>query len=135
MQGISLVTLFLRVGVHTTTFQHHNTPSRKTTERRHNDLYIDHSFLDMPPPQKETVQSLQKNDYVNCCFDGFWLVALIEMVNSAEKDYLCTFLHPHGPSTQFHWSRGNDKGYVPVIKIIMKIGIHTTSVWKNIIYH
>ena len=62
-------------------------------------IYIDHSFFDMPPPQKETVQSLQKNDYVTSCFDGFWLVALIEMVNSAEKDYLCTFLHTHGPST------------------------------------
>ena len=82
----------------------------------------------MPPPQEETVQSLQKNDYVTCCFDSFWWVTLIEMVNSAEKDYLCTFLHPHGPSTQFHWPRGNDNGYVPVTKIIMKIGIPTTSV-------
>jgi len=128
MQGISLVTLFLEVGVHTTSFQHHDTPSRKKQLSVDTTIYIDHSFLDMPPPQEETVQSLQKNDYVTCCFDSFWWVTLIEMVNSAEKDYLCTFLHPHGPSTQFHWPRGNDNGYVPVTKIIMKIGIPTTSV-------
>ena len=129
MQGISLVTLFISGS----RSAHHFIPTSQYTIQKKQlsvdtTIYIDHSFLDMPPPQEETVQSLQKNDYVTCCFDSFWWVALIEMVNSAEKDYLCTFLHPHGPSTQFHWPRGNDKGYVPVTKIIMKIGIPTTSV-------
>lgn len=91
-------------------------------------LFFDHSFLDMPAPPNETVESLKPNDYVTCCFDGFWWLVLIDSVNTEEKDLTCKFLHPHGPSNQFYWPRGDDKGYVPFSKIIMKIETPKTSV-------
>ena len=50
-------------------------------------IFIDHSFVDMPPPQDETVQVLKKNDYVTCCFDGHWWVALIDAVHKEERDF------------------------------------------------
>ena len=49
-------------------------------------VFITHSFLDMAAPQNETLESLKCNDYITCCFDGFWWLALVEMVNKEEKD-------------------------------------------------
>ena len=83
-------------------------------------VFITHSFLDMPAPQNETLESLKCNDYITCCFDGFWWLALIEMVNKEEKDLTCNFLHPHGPTSQFHWPHGDDRRYVPLNKVITK---------------
>ena len=91
-------------------------------------LFVDHSFLNMPASQNETVESLKPNDYVTCCFDGFWWLVLIDAVNKEEKDLTCKFLHSHGPSNQFHWPRGDDRGYVPFNKVIMKIETPRTSV-------
>ena len=65
-------------------------------------VFITHSFLDMPAPQNETLESLECNDCITCCFYGFWWLALIEVVNKGEKDLRCKFLHPHGQSGQFH---------------------------------
>lgn len=127
---------FLEVGVLTISFQHRSTRFRQNNSCVYTTVFIDHSFLDMPLPQDETVQLLKKNDYVTCCFDGYWWVALIDTVNIEEKDFKCTFLHPHGPSTQFRWPRGKDEGFVPVTKIIMKIDIPTNICkWKDILYH
>ena len=91
-------------------------------------LFINHSFLNMPAPQNETVESLKTNDYVTCCFDGFWWLVLIDAVNKEEKDLTCKFLHPHRLSNQFHWPRGDDREYVPFNKVIMKIETPKTSV-------
>ena len=55
-------------------------------------------------------------------------MALIEKVNMEEKDITCKFLHPHGPSTLFHWPRNKDRGYIPFSKVIMKIQVPSTSV-------
>ena len=90
-------------------------------------VFITHSFLDMPAPQNETLESLKCNEYINCSFDGFWWLALIEVVNKEEKDSTCKFLHPYGPSGQFHWPRGDDRGYVPLNKVIMKTQTPLTS--------
>ena len=49
------------------------------------------------------------------------------MVNKEEKDLTCNFLHPHGLSGQFHWPRGDDRGYVPSNRVIMKIQTPTMS--------
>ena len=49
-------------------------------------IFITLSFQDMPAPQNETPKSLKCNDYITCCFDGFWSVTLIEVVNKEEKD-------------------------------------------------
>ena len=84
-------------------------------------VFISHSFLLMPAPQNETLESFKCNDYITCCFDGFWWLALIEVVNKEEKDVTCKFLHLHGPSGQFHWPCGDERGYVPLNKVIMKI--------------
>ena len=48
------------------------------------------------------------------------------MVNK-KKDFTCKFLHPHGPSRQFHRTRGDDSGHVPLNKVIIKIQTPTTS--------
>ena len=52
---------------------------------------------------------------------------MIEMVNKEEKDLTCKFLHPHGPSGQIHWPCGDNRLYVPLNKVIMKIQTPTTS--------
>ena len=66
-------------------------------------IFITHSFLDMPVPQNETLESLKCNDYITCCFDGFWWLALIEVVNKEEKGLTCKFLHSYGPSLSISW--------------------------------
>ena len=71
-------------------------------------VFITHSFLDMPAPQNETLESLKCNDYITCCFDGFWWLALIEMVNKEEKGLTCKFL-PMDHHCQFHWPCGDDR--------------------------
>ena len=65
-------------------------------------IFIIHSFSKTPAPQNGTLlESLKCNDYITCCLDRFWWLALIEVVNKEEKDLTCKFHHPHGPSGQF----------------------------------
>ena len=64
---------------------------------------------------------------MTCVFDGFWWLALIDSINTKEKDFTCRFMHPHGPSNVFHWPQNEDMGYVPFDKIIMKIETPNTS--------
>ena len=90
-------------------------------------IFIDHSFLDMPAPLTETLESLKPNDYITCIFHGHWWLVLIESVNKEEKDLTCKFLHPHGPTNQFHWP-DNDRGWVPLSRVIMKVQTPRTSV-------
>ena len=73
-------------------------------------VFITYSFLDMPAPQNETIESLKCNDYITCYFDEFWWLVLIEVVNKEEKDVTCKSLHSHGPTGQFQWPRGDDRG-------------------------
>ena len=40
-------------------------------------VFIIHSFLDMPAPQNEILESLKCNDYITCYFDGLWWLVLI----------------------------------------------------------
>ena len=79
---------------------HHFVPTSQYNEGKQ--VFITHSFLDMPAPQNETLESLECNDYITCCFYGVWWLALIEVVNKGETDLRCKFLHPHGQSGQFH---------------------------------
>ena len=102
------------------------TPSQIWGDEDRN-VFITHSLLDMPAPQNETLEPLKCNDYITCCFVGFWWLALIKVVNKEEKDLTCKFLHPHGLSGQFHWPRGDDRGYVPSNRVIMKIQTPTMS--------
>ena len=93
---------------------------RETVEFLHNRL--SHPFLlEIPAPQNETLESRRCNHYITCCFEGFQCLVLIEVVKKTEKDLTCEFLHSHGSSGQFHWLRGDDRGYVPLNKVIMKI--------------
>ena len=48
------------------------------------------------------------------------------MVNKEEENLTCTFLNPHEPSGQFQWPCGDDRRYVPLNKVIMKIQTPTT---------
>lgn len=91
-------------------------------------IFIDHSFLDMPTPLDETLELLKCNDYITCIFDGYWWLALIESVNREEKDLTCKFLHPHGPSHQFHWPTNRDRGYIPLSKVVMRVQTPSISV-------
>ena len=86
----------------------------------------------MPAPQNDTFESCKCNDYITCCFDGFWWLALIEVKNKEEKDLTCEFLYPHGPSVQFHWPCVDNGGYIPLNKDMMKIQTPTTSANRRI---
>ena len=48
-------------------------------------------------------------------------------MNKDGKDLTGKSFHPHGPSSQFHSPRSDDRGYVPLSKVIMKIQTPTTS--------
>ena len=37
-------------------------------------------------------------------------------------------MHPHGPAKKFYWLQGDNKGYIPFDKIIMKFATPTSSV-------
>ena len=80
----------------------------------------------MPAPHNATLESLKCSEYINYSFDVFWwLELIIEVVK--EKYLTCTFLNPNGPSGQFHWPCGDDRGYTHLSKVIMKIQAPTTS--------
>ena len=49
-------------------------------------VFINHPFLDIPALQNEALESLKCNDYITCCFNGFWWPALIQVVNKEGKD-------------------------------------------------
>ena len=83
------------------------------------------SFLDLPAPQNETLESRTCNDYITSSFDGFWWLALIDLVNKEEKDLTCKFFHPYGLS--FQWPHSDDREYIPLNKVIMKIQAPTVS--------
>ena len=76
----------------------------------------------MPTPA-EIALTVKPNDYATVLFNGYWLFALVEVVNAEEKDVECKYMHPHGPVTNnnFHWPNRDDKGYVPFDKFIMKV--------------
>ena len=116
------VILFLILGVSTTLSQHRG----KTIEYQHNHLH--HPFhFGHGSTKNETLESNKCNNNITCCFDGFWWLAFIKMLNKEEKQLTCKFLHTHWPSSQFHWPCGNDSGYVPLNKVIMKIQTPATS--------
>ena len=85
-------------------------------------LIKSHRFSTMPTPA-EIALTVKPNDYATVLFNGYWWLALVEVVNAEEKDVECKFMHPHGPVTNnnFHWPNRDDKGYVPFDKFIMKV--------------
>ena len=90
-------------------------------------LYILHTLFIKFSHQHSLIYniwSLKFNDYITCCFNGFWWLALIEVVNKEEKHLTYKFLHPRGQSGQFHWSRGED---IEITYPYMKIQTPTTS--------
>ena len=50
---------------------------------------------------------------------------MIEVVNKEEKDLTCKFFHPYGLS--FQWPHSDDREYIPLNKVIMKIQAPTVS--------
>ena len=84
-------------------------------------VFLTHSLLEIPAPQNETLESRKCNHYITCCFKGFQCLVLIEVVKKTEKDLTREFLHSHGSSGHFHWLRGDDRRYIPLNKVIMKI--------------
>ena len=69
-------------------------------------VFITHSFLDMPAPQNETLNTMTT---LLAALMGFGV------------------LHPQQPSGQFHWPCGDDRGYAPLKKVIMNIQVPTMS--------
>ena len=80
----------------------------------------DHSFSALPIAN-EIALTLKPNDYATCIFDGFWWLGLVDSINMEEKDGTCKFMHPHGPTNNFHWLHTDDMGYVPFNKFIITI--------------
>ena len=64
-----------------------------------------------------------------CIFDGIWWLVLVDLINVEEKDVTCKFMHPHGPTNNFHWLHTDDMGYVPFNKFIMTV--ETSQCWSN----
>ena len=54
------------------------------------------------PTTREIALALKLNEYATCVFDGFWWFLLVYPINTEEKDVTCKFMHPHGPTSNFH---------------------------------
>ena len=115
---MNYVILFLVIGVVTTLPQHLNTLTRANSWVSKQPSWSSIPFWTYQHHKMRPLSHLN---------DGFWWLALIEVVNKKEKDFTCKFLHPHGPCRQFHRTRGDDSGYVPSNKVIIKIQTPTTS--------
>ena len=63
----------------------------------------DHSFSALPTAG-EIALKLKPNNYATCIFDGFWWLVLVDSINVEKKDVTCKFMHPHGPTNNFHRS-------------------------------
>ena len=86
---------------------------------------ITHSFLQTEQDaHDELIASLSQNDYITCVYGNFWWVAMVLKVDCEEKDALCSFMHPHGYSENFHWPT-RDQVYVPFSKILLKVATPT----------
>ena len=60
-------------------------------------------------------------------YDNNWWIGLVQSVNFEEGDVEINFMHPHGPTSQFHWPSRNDICYVPMDKLLCKISTPITS--------
>ena len=71
------------------------------------------------PARLYSAEELSAGCYVACSYDNHWWIGIIECVESADAQV--NFLHPHGPSTSFHWPARQDSCWVPFPNIILKL--------------
>jgi hypothetical protein len=53
------------------------------------------------------------HDYVSCMYDNIWWIGLVQEIDIDEGDMHVKFMHPHGPSSSFIWSRFDDTCWLP----------------------
>ena len=71
------------------------------------------------PARLYSAEELSAGCYVACSYDNHWWIGIIECVESADAQV--NFLHPHGPSTSFHWPARQDSCWVPFPNKILKL--------------
>ena len=81
-------------------FEPSSTTSIKGKQLSEEHVYTikDHSFSALPTAG-EIALKLKPNDYF--CF---WWLVLVDSINVEKKDVTCKFMHPHGPTNNFHRS-------------------------------
>ena len=86
-------------------FEPSSTTSIKGKQLSDDHVYTikDHSFSALPTAGKIALK-LKPNNYATCIFDGFWWLVLVDSINVEKKDVTCKFMHPHGPTNNFHRS-------------------------------
>ena len=67
-------------------------------------MHYQRPFLSALPTAGEIALKLKPNNYATCIFDGFWWLVLVDSINVEKKDVTCKFMHPHGPTNNFHRS-------------------------------
>ena len=73
------------------------------------------------------VQDIKESDFISCIYDDHWWIGLVQSVDLEQGDVKVKFMHPHGPTLQFHWPSRDDMCYVPTDKLLCKISIPITS--------
>ena len=54
-------------------------------------------------------------------------------INHQEGDVMVKFLHPHGPTKNFHWPEFQDQCLIPAYDLLTTISIPTTTTGRT--YH
>ena len=49
-----------------------------------------------------------RQEFVACKYDKLWWIGVIEEINDEKKDFKVNFLHPPGPTRNFHWPKKAD---------------------------
>ena len=89
----------------------------------------DHSFSALPTAG-EIASALKQNAYATYIFNGFWCLAIVDLINVEEKDVTCKFIYLDGSTNNIHWTCTDYMGYVSFNKFIMTAH-HNSTIFKQ----
>ena len=76
---------------------------------------------------KYTMDQLPPLSYVACHYDDHWWIGTIIEKCDGGGDIKVNFLHPFGPSKSFYWPAKQDHCWVPLDKVVYKLGSPSLS--------
>ena len=62
-----------------------------------------------------SLSDMMPGGYVVCLYDQHWWIGNICATSEQEQDVQVKFMHPHCPSRNYSWPRGEDLCCVPLV--------------------
>ena len=92
----------------------------------------DHSFvLQHNLHHQPSVVSIDINDFISCLYEGTWWIGIVMEIDKEQNDACIKFMHPHGPARSFHWPEQEDVCWVPMVHILVKISVPSTTTGRQ----